>query len=319
MKLWPFPKCAPQAPASAVPAAAPASPVPSPVPAEPACVAAEAAPTPELAPPCPSKPEPAPQTAEEQPQPARVLSAGEAAQYREFLRRKREEELSFMLRRLIADLTSVSDGACLCAGVEDAVRLGASGVLVTPDQLSFVRKQLKSGGKGAQRGAQNSADAPRLFVLVGGTGDTLPSVKKCEAKKAVRLGADALVFLPSVMLFRGYTAQASRREWRPVLRAAGRTEVFVALTDPRLKREEVLSGVRAAQKARAFGVVVGGEPETAAAAAKAAGQLSVCADGAENGGQLDLLLKAGAGYVLTRQTGRIAKELELQAKESLGG
>ena len=32
----------------------------------------------------------------------RVLSAGEAAQYREFLRRKREEELSFMLRRLIA-------------------------------------------------------------------------------------------------------------------------------------------------------------------------------------------------------------------------
>lgn len=249
----------------------------------------------------------------------RVLSAGEAAQYREFLRRKREEELSFMLRRLIADLTSVSDGACLCAGVEDAVRLGASGVLVTPDQLSFVRKQLKSGGKGAQSGAQNSADAPRLFVLVGGTGETLPSVKKYEVKKAVRLGADALVFLPSVMLFRGYTAQASRREWRPVLRAAGRTEVFVALTDPRLKREEVLSGVRAAQKARAFGVVVGGEPETAAAAAKAAGQLSVCADGAENGGQLDLLLKAGAGYVLTRQTGRIAKELELQAKESLGG
>lgn len=249
----------------------------------------------------------------------RVLSAGEAAQYREFLRRKREEELSFMLRRLIADLTSVSDGACLCAGVEDAVRLGVSGVLVTPDKLPPVRKQLKSGGKGAQRGAQNSADAPRLFALVGGTGDTLPSVKKCEAKKAVRLGADALVFVPSVLLFRGGTVQAVRREWRPVLRAAGKRGVFVALTDPRLKREEVLSGVRAAQKARAFGVVVGGEPKTAAAAAKAAGQLSVCADGAENGGQLDLLLKAGAGYVLTRQTGRIAKELELQAKESLGG
>ena len=174
----------------------------------------------------------------------RVLSAGEAAQYREFLRRKREEELSFMLRRLIADLTSVSDGACLCAGVEDAVRLGASGVLVTPDQLSFVRKQLKSGGKGAQRGDQNSADAPRLFALVGGTGDTLPAVKKYEVKKAVRLGADALVLLPSVMLFRGGTVQAAKREWRPVLRAAGKRGVFVALTDPRLKREEVLSGCR---------------------------------------------------------------------------
>ena len=249
----------------------------------------------------------------------RVLSAGEAAQYREFLRRKREEELSFMLRRLIADLTSVSDGACLCAGVEDAVRLGASGVLVTPDQLSFVRRQLKSGGKGAQRGAQNSADAPRLFVLVGGTGETLPAVKKYEVKKAVRLGADALVFVPSVMLLYGGTVQAVRREWRPVLRAAGKRGVFVALTDPRLKREEVLSGVRAAQKARAFGVVVGGEPETAAAAAKAAGQLSVCADGAENGEQLDLLLKAGAGHVFTAQPGRIAKELARQAGESLGG
>lgn len=249
----------------------------------------------------------------------RVLSAGEAAQYREFLRRKREEELSFMLRRLIADLTSVSDGACLCACVEDAVRLGVSGVLVTPDKLPPVRKLLKEGGKGAQRGAQNSADAPRLFVLVGGTGDTLPAVKKYEVKKAARLGADALVFVPSVMLFRGGTAQAVRREWRPVLRAAGRKEVFVALTDPSLKREEVLSGARAAEKARAFGVVVRGEPETAAAAAKAAGQLSVCADGAENGGQLDLLVKAGAGYALTRQTGRIAKELARQAGESLGG
>ena len=339
MKLWPFPKRAPKIPASSVPAAAPAvsaealpeassfappvspAPVPqeaAPVPAEPACVAAEEAPAPEHAPPCPSGPEASPRSAEEA-QSVCVLSAGEAVRYREFLRRKREAETALMLHRLVADLTSVSDRASLRAGVEGAVRLGAFGVLVTPDKLPPVRKLLKEGGKGAQRGDPNSADAPRLFALVGGTGETLPAVKKYEVKKAVRLGADALVFVPSVMLFRGGTVQAVRREWRPVLRAARRKEVFVALTDPRLKREEVLSGVRAAQKARAFGVVVGGEPETAAAAAKAAGQLSVCADGAENGGQLDLLLKAGAGYVLTRQTGRIAKELELQAKESLGG
>lgn len=355
MKLWPFPKRAPKAPASSVPAAAPAvfmealpeassfapsvspAPVPqevAPVPAEPACVAAEEAPAPEHAPPCPSGPEASPRSAEEA-QSVCVLSAGEAVRYREFLRRKRETETALMLHRLVADLTSVSDRASLRAGVEGAVRLGAFGVLVTPDKLPPVRKLLQESGKSgqpaaqtadqpaaqasAQTSAQLGAGVPRLFALIGGTGETLPAVKKYEARKAVRLGADALVFLPSVMLFRGYTAQASRREWRPVLRAAGKRGVFVALTDPRLKREEILSGVRAAQKARAFGVVVGGEPETAAAAAKAAGQLSVCADGAENGGQLDLLLKAGAGYVLTRQTGRIAKELELQAKESLGG
>lgn len=337
MKLWPFPKRAPKAPVSSVPAAAPVSPVPSPVPAEalseassfappvspapvpaePACVAAEEAPAPEHAPPCPSGPEASSRSAEEA-QPVCVLSAGEAVRYREFLRRKREAETALMLHRLVADLTSVSDRASLRAGVEGAVRLGAFGVLVTPDKLPPVRKLLKEGGKGAQRGDQNSTDAPRLFALVGGTGETLPAVKKYEVKKAVRLGADALVFVPSVMLFRGGTVQAVRREWRPVLRAAGKRGVFVALTDPSLKREETLFGVRAAEKAGASGVVVRGEADLVSAAFREAASL-VCAQGAENAEGLALLCKAGAGHVFTAQPGRIAKELARQAGEALGG
>ena len=337
MKLWPFPKRAPKIPASSVPAAAPVSPVPSPVPAEalseassfappvspapvpaePACVAAEEAPAPEHAPPCPSGPEASSRSAEEA-QPVCVLSAGEAVRYREFLRRKREAETALMLHRLVADLTSVSDRASLRSGVEGAVRLGAFGVLVTPDKLPPVRKLLKEGGKGAQRGDQNSTDALRLFVLVGGTGETLPAVKKYEVKKAVRLGADALVFVPSVMLFRGGTVQAVRREWRPVLRAAGKRGVFVALTDPSLKREETLFGVRAAEKAGASGVVVRGEADLVSAAFREAASL-VCAQGAENAEGLALLCKAGAGHVFAAQPGRIAKELARQAGESLGG
>lgn len=337
MKLWPFPKRAPKIPASSVPAAAPVSPVPSPVPAEalseassfappvspapvpaePACVAAEEAPAPEHAPLCPSGPEASSRSAEEA-QPVCVLSAGEAVRYREFLRRKREAETALMLHRLVADLTSVSDRASLRSGVEGAVRLGAFGVLVTPDKLPPVRKLLKEGGKGAQRGDQNSTDALRLFVLVGGTGETLPAVKKYEVKKAVRLGADALVFVPSVMLFRGGTVQAVRREWRPVLRAAGKRGVFVALTDPSLKREETLFGVRAAEKAGASGVVVRGEADLVSAAFREAASL-VCAQGAENAEGLALLCKAGAGHVFAAQPGRIAKELARQAGESLGG
>lgn len=337
MKLWPFLKRAPKAPVSSVPAAAPVSPVPSPVPAEalseassfappvspapvpaePACVAAEEAPAPEHAPPCPSGPEASSRSAEEA-QPVCVLSAGEAVRYREFLRRKREAETALMLHRLVADLTSVSDRASLRSGVEGAVRLGAFGVFVTPDKLPPVRKLLKEGGKGAQRGDQNSTDAPRLFALVGGTGETLPAVKKYEMKKAVRLGADALVFVPSVMLFRGGTVQAVRREWRPVLRAAGKRGVFVALTDPSLKREEALFGVRAAEKAGASGVVVRGEADLVSAAFREAASL-VCAQGAENAEGLALLCKAGAGHVFTAQPGRIAKELARQAGESLGG
>ena len=351
MKLWPFPKRAPKAPASSVPAAAPAvsagalpealsspppvSPVPSPVPQEAAPVladtapaAAEAAPAPESAPPCPSKPEVLPQTAEEQSQPARVLSAGEAARFREFLRRRKETELALMLHRLISDLTSVSDRAALRAGVESAVRMGAFGVLVTPDKLPLVRKLLQESGKSgqpaaqtaaqpaAQASAQTVAGVPRLFVLIGGTGETLPAVKKYEARKAVRLGAEALVLLPSVMLLHGGAVQAAKREWRPVLRAAGKRGVFVALTDPSLNGEETLSGVRAAKKAGAAGVVVRGEVAIISAAFREA--CPVCTQGVGSAEELSLLCKAGAGYVFTAQAECLAGELRQLTKESGG-
>ena len=341
MKLWPFPKRAPKIPASSVPAAAPAvsaearpearsslplaspAPVPqeaAPVPAEPPCVAAEAAPAPESAPPCPSKPEVPPQTPEEQPQPARVLSAGEAARFCEFLRKRKETELALMLHRLISDLTSASDRAALRAGVEGAVRMGAVGVLVTPDKLPLVRKLLQESGKSgqpaAQPAAQTAAGVPRLFALIGGTGETLPAVKKYEARKAVRLGAEALVLLPSVMLLHGGAVQAAKREWRPVLRAAGKRGVFVALTDPSLNGEETLSGVRAANKAGAAGVVVRGEVAIVSAAFREA--CPVCTQGVGSAEELSLLCKAGAGYAFTVQAECLAGELRQLTKESGG-
>lgn len=344
MKLWPFPKRAPKIPASSVPAAAPAvsaealpealsslppaSPVPSPVLADTAPAAAEAAPAPESAPPCPSKPEVPPQTAEEQPQPARVLSAGEAARFREFLRRRKETELALMLHRLISDLTSVSDRAALRVGVESAVRMGAFGVLVTPDKLPLVRKLLQESGKSgqpdaqtaaqtaAQPAAQTAAGVPRLFALIGGTGETLPAVKKYEARKAVRLGAEALVLLPSVMLLHGGAVQTAKREWRSVLRAAGKRGVFVALADPALNGEETLSGVRAAKKAGAAGVVVRGEVAIVSAAFREA--CPVCTQGVGSAEDLSLLCKAGAGYAFTAQAECLAGELRQLTKESGG-
>lgn len=345
MKLRLFPKRAPKAPASSVPAASPAvsaearpealsslplaspAPVPqeaAPVLADTAPAAAEAAPAPESAPPCPSKPEVPPQTAEEQPQPARVLSAGEAARFREFLRRRKETELALMLHRLISDLTSVSDRAALRVGVESAVRMGAFGVLVTPDKLPLVRKLLQESGKSGQPDAQPAAQAsaqtvagvPRLFALIGGTGETLPAVKKYEARKAVRLGAEALVLLPSVMLLHGGAVQAAKREWRPVLRAAGKRGVFVSLADPALNGEETLSGVRAAKKAGAAGVVVRGEVAIVSAAFREA--CPVCTQGVGSAEELSLLCKAGAGYAFTAQAECLAGELRQLTEESGG-
>ena len=345
MKLRLFPKRAPKAPASSHPAAAPPRPgtarpealaslprgppatVPqeaAPVLADTAPAAAEAAPAPESAPPCPSKPEVPPQTAEEQPQPARVLSAGEAARFREFLRRRKETELALMLHRLISDLTSVSDRAALRVGVEGAVRMGAFGVLVTPDKLPLVRKLLQESGKSGQPDAQTAAQpavhtaagVPRLFPLIGGTGETLPAIKKYEARKAVRLGAEALVLLPSVMLLHGGAVQAAKREWRPVLRAAGKRGVFVSLADPALNGEETLSGVRAAKKAGAAGVVVRGEVAIVSAAFREA--CPVCTQGVGSAEELSLLCKAGAGYAFTAQAECLAGELRQLTEESGG-
>lgn len=346
MKLWPFPKRAPKIPASSVPAAAPAvsaealpealsspppvSPVPAPAPAGIAPAAAKVAPAPEPTPLCPSKPEVPPQTAEEEP--ARVLSAGEAARFREFLRKRKETELALMLHRLISDLTAVSDRAALRAGVEGAVRMGAFGVLVTPDKLPFARKLLQESGKSGQPDAKNAAKTAvqnaaqtavqtaagtlRLFALIGGTGETLPAVKKYEARKAVRLGAEALVLLPSVMLLRGGAVQAAKREWRPVLRAAGKRGVFVSLADPALNGEETLSGVRAAKKAGASGVVVRGEVAIVSAAFREA--CPVCTQGVGSAEELSLLCKAGAGYAFTVQAECLAGELRQLTKESGG-
>ena len=225
-----------------------------------------------------------------------------------------------MLHRLISDLTSVSDRAALRAGVEGAVRMGAFGVLVTPDKLPLVRKLLQESGKSgqpaAQASAQTAAGVPRLFALIGGTGETLPAVKKYEARKAVRLGAEALVLLPSVMLLHGGAVQAAKREWRPVLRAAGKRGVFVALTDPSLNGEETLSGVRAANKAGAAGVVVRGEVAIVSAAFREA--CPVCTQGVGSAEELSLLCKAGAGYAFTAQAECLAGELRQLTKESGG-
>ena len=233
-----------------------------------------------------------------------------------------------MLHRLISDLTSASDRAALRAGVESAVRMGAFGVLVTPDKLPLVRKLLQESGKSgqpdaqtaaqpaAQASAQTVAGVPRLFALIGGTGETLPAVKKYEARKAVRLGAEALVLLPSVMLLHGGAVQAAKREWRPVLRAAGKRGVFVALTDPALNGEETLSGVRAAKKAGAAGVVVRGEVAIVSAAFREA--CPVCTQGVGSAEELSLLCKAGAGYAFTAQAECLAGELRQLTKESGG-
>ena len=230
--------------------------------------------------------------------PVRVLSAAEEAEYREFLRIKRESEIALTLRRLVVDVSGISDRASLRAACGAASRLFAAGVLASPVQVSSVRRQL-----------------PReIFVaaLVGGSGESLPSVKRYEAKRAVRQGADAVVLLPSMFSLLSGEGQGAKREWRLVRRAVKRARMLVALDDRRLEREAFAPAVRAAKACGADGVLVRGESEWVRAAAEEGEGLLVEA-GAENAEQLRLLLSAGAVRVLTSAADAIAAQLRQKA------
>lgn len=234
----------------------------------------------------------------------RVLSAAEEAEYREFLRIKRESEIALMLRRLVVDVSGISDRASLRAACGAASRLFAAGVLASPVQVSSVRRQL-----------------PReIFVaaLVGGSGESLPSVKRYEAKRAVRQGADAVVLLPSMFSLLSGEGQGVKREWRLVRRAVKRARMLVALDDRRLEREAFAPAVRAAKACGADGVLVRGEPEWVRAAAEEGEGLLVEA-GVENAEQLRLLLSAGAVRVLTSAADAIAAQLRQKAGSEQGG
>ena len=251
-----------------------------------------------------SQPEQAPDEPPESPS-LRVLSAAEEAEYREFLRTKREAEIALTLRRLVLDLSGECDRFALRAGVERAVRLGAAGVLVSPLQVPAVKKLVKGRG-------------PRILALVGGTGECLPSVKKLEARRAVRQGAEEVVLVLSCYSLKNGGASHIARELRGVRRAARRAELWAVLSDRRLSREEVVFGLREAAAAGADGAYVSAEAELLEAANEACG-LSLGAAGAENAEQLKLLIKAGAGRAVTAQAERIADEVRLLAERQERG
>ncbi len=288
------------------PPAEPAAPVDEPAPIDALALMTEPdTPQTDSEPPVPEAEPAVPETVVIPPEPSpRVLSQAEEAEYREFLRTKREAEIALLLRRLVVDLSGESDRFALKAGVESAVRLSAAGVLVSPMQVALVKKLLKKSG-------------PRLMALIGGTGESLPSVKKLEAKRALRQGAEEIVLTISTYSLKNGAAQNVRRELRTVRRAARRAVFSAALFDRRLSREEVLFGVREAAEAGADGAYLAAEAEAVEAASESG--LSLGAARAENAEQLKLLVKAGAGRVLTMQAERIAEELRLQSERQERG
>lgn len=227
-----------------------------------------------------------------------VLSAAEAVEYGEFRRNRREAEIAVSLHKLVVDASRrETDRYSLKAACDSAKKFASYGVLVSPVNVASARRGL-------------TGSECYVCCLVGGTGESLMTVKKTEAKKAAAQGAKEIRLVLCYSALRSGNAQYLKREVKKVKRAVKRLPLVVSLEDHSLSEDEVALGVRAATEGGADAVCVRGEVELVLRALRAsAGRLRVDAAGAENAEQLRALLKAGASRVSTGCSERVAEEM----------
>lgn len=226
-----------------------------------------------------------------------LLPAEEAAEYVEFKRTKREAEILLTLKKIIVDASRrETDGVLLKKACEFARRAHASGILLSPVNVPPARRLLHGDVK--------------IVCLVGGTGETLPAVKKTEAKRCMRAGAAEIRLVPCYSALIGGNLTYLKREIAKVRRAVRGCSVILSLEDHTLGEDEIALGVRAAAEGGASGVCVRGEtPLLLRAEEAASGKLFVDCSGVENAEQLRSLLHLGASRVVSRCAERIGEEL----------
>ncbi len=168
-----------------------------------------------------------------------LISAAEAAEFGEFKRARRETEISFTLKKLIIDASRrETDRSALKNACECAVKLHAAAVLVSPVHVSAAKKLL-------------AKSQTAICCLVGGTGESLISIKKSEAKRAVGQGAKEIRLTVCYSQLIGGGLSYLKREIKRVRRAVRKGTLVVSLEDHSLDENEVALGVRAAAAAGA--------------------------------------------------------------------
>ncbi len=224
----------------------------------------------------------------------RVLTAAEAAEFEEFKRCKREAQIALSLAKLLCDITGKE--AHFAHAWERAQQLGAAGLLVPPILLDAAVQGRKEGMK--------------IVCRVGGAGDGLPSVKRIEARRAARRGADELRLVPYYSFLADGNLNALRKEIRRVRTGVRRSVLCVVLDDPMLSEHSVRIGVRAARLAGADGVCVRAElPLVRAAQEEGGDKLYVAVTAPASGMQLRLMFDAGAVSASAQDAERLAREL----------
>lgn len=233
-----------------------------------------------------------------------VLSKKEITEYEEFKRERREREVTFTLKRLEIDAARrETDRYALNAACDLVKKTGAAAIAVFPVNVSAARRRMGEG-------------EPIVSCVAGGTGESLISVKKAEAKRAARQGAKEIRLVPCYSALFGGNFAYLKREIRRVKRSVKKCVLVYSLDDRSLSEAEIERGVRAACEAKADAVSVRGEIDLIMLAVRlSAGRVRVDASGVENAEQLRLLVKAGAARGMTRFAAEIEKELYCAAEE----
>ena len=234
----------------------------------------------------------------------RTLSEADAAEFEEFQRMRREKEAELTLGKLIVDASRrETDRHTLNALCDVAKKTGAFAVLVSPVHVGAARRRLGESGT-------------LVACTVGGTGESVISIKQKEAKRAIKDGAQIVKLVPCYSALFGGNAAYLKKEIKKMRRAAKKCRLVLSLDDHALTKADVERGMTAAAEGRADAVSVRGETDLSLMAVRfAAGRLGVESSGVENAEQLRMLLKTGAEHALTAGAEHIADELYRAAQE----
>ena len=212
------------------------------------------------------------------------ISAEEAAEFAEFKKSRREAEYALALGKLVADASMPMLGDAALKGVcESAKRCALYGVLVSPVRVAAAKKLLGASGV-------------RVLCLAGGTGESLPAVKRAEVRRAVRQGAREIYLFPCRSALAEGREGYLKREVKSVRRAAKKAPVMLVLGG--LPPAQVALGARTAREGGAEGVCVR-QDEFLSAVEGGAGRLRIDALCAESVQSLEACVRMGAVRVCT--------------------
>lgn len=144
-------------------------------------------------------------------EPSLTITSKEAEEYCAYKRQKKISEITSAVSRASFALGDNEDAHRAC---ERAVKLRLAAVKMPPSRL------LRNGDIFLRSGVP-------VDCIVGGTGETLPKVKACEARAVRRLRAQELTVVVTPSLIANCRYGEIKKELRRVCRAAGKTTVKV--------------------------------------------------------------------------------------------